>query len=167
MSEKNNQNKAVKKPQNPDTEYSGNLTPSAGRVKEAGYGKSMDLELADIGPNQAKNEAEIYDPEWKTENVAKVKPETNIIQPDDAGTTHDFEFGNMGIPNNPTSLLKNTNNTGVNTEFAGELAGNKINDRKEIGTRNFEFGAENEADLLPTEKSQHNKLKINRNNWTK
>lgn len=159
MSEKNNKNETVKKAKVSDTEYSGNLTPSApGRLKEAGYGKSMDLELADIGQNQAKNEAEIYNPKWNTEHTASVKPETNIIQPDDAKINQDFEFGNIGIKNNPINLLKNTEDTGLNSEFAGELAGNK-NNRKEIENQNFEFGGFGKKDKLSSKNRENTNFK--------
>jgi hypothetical protein len=161
---KKNKNETIKKAKVPDTEYSGNLNPSAtSRLKKAGYGKSMDLELADIGKNQAKNEAEIYYPGQNTEHNAKVIPETSIIQPDDAKINHEFEFGNMGIQNNPVNFLRNAEDTRLNAELAGEFAGYKMNGRKEIENQNFEFGDIDKKNKLPVENRQNNKFKNNPN----
>jgi hypothetical protein len=127
-----------------DVEYSGNITPSAGRLKEAGYGKSMDLELAEFGQNQALTE----DPIDNTRS-------------DNGQTRHHSEIGetdtqNHPNPDNPKFSPKESGFSGFDTGAAGEPAEtHDFNETEKKASSKFEFGSMNNVNKknkLPTPK---------------
>lgn len=132
-----------------DVEYSGNLTPSTSRLKEAGYDKSMDLELAEVGQTQV-TENQINNTRsdmGNMENTTELNPFTTITRSNNEQTHHNFEFGEMDTQN---SSGNNPNNPEFTTGTAGEPAGNPesdaINENGEQDSSNFEFGNMNNPD---------------------
>jgi hypothetical protein len=109
MAKKNAKNETLKKAQGMDTEYSGNITPSAGRVKEAGYGKTTDLELADVeteGAGTQKTNRGI-------EGAGEINPLVTGIAKTNTHINENFELGNLNMGNNQ---LEN-DNAGLNTDY--------------------------------------------------
>ena len=115
MTKKKTKNQSHQVSPVPDLDYSTPLTPDTGRVKEAGYGKSIDFELASFESTKAKKEAQGIDAALYQGN----KPETS---------NQNLEFANMDNPVDNQGNNVNKVNASLNkqdqlqAEYAAELA---------------------------------------------
>lgn len=139
------------------TEYSKDLTPVAtGRLMEAGYGKSTDFELAEIGDErtkeqaqkQARTEDEIYNARDTMKDVVEPAPVDTADRPI-KGTQQNYELGDMETRNTTAGPKENKNFAGFET---------KANTARENAQahNNFEFGAINEKTNLPEKPNKRN-----------
>jgi hypothetical protein len=132
-----------------DVEYSGNITPSAGRLKEADYGKSMDLELAEFGQNQALTEGPI-----------------DNTRSDNGQARHHFEIGETDTQNHPSpdNPKFNPKESGFNPKESGFNPKESGFNPKESGFTGFDTGAAGEPaethDFNETEKKASSKFEF-------
>ncbi|HEX3043825.1 MAG TPA: hypothetical protein VHY08_03645 [Bacillota bacterium] len=151
MVKKNGKKETVKKAATPDVEYSGNLTPSAGRVKEAGYGKTTDLELADVGKNYGGAGNENTNRGIETEG--EINPLVTGIAKTNTKTDENFEIGDLKMGN---GQLEN-DNAGLNRDYndappsTGDTTGN-LKDGSQPDY-NFEVADLDKKEKLPAEKA--------------
>ena len=149
MSKKNRNHETTKESKVPNMDYSPNLSPSAARLREAGYGKSMDLELAKTEENQAVEENQSLNTGLNMRNDS----EMNTAGTNDTQPNQNFELGNLETQNNQENNLNN--DALQNTGYTGELTNYKTNEFEGIANQpehDFEFG-----DLNPKNKYQSGK----------
>jgi hypothetical protein len=111
MVKKNAKKETIQKAVNPDTEYSENITPSAAKVKEAGYGKAMDLELADVENNPEVHETQKFN--RGIEDEGEINPLVTGVTKTNTKTDENFEFGNPEVGNNQME----NDNAGLNRDY--------------------------------------------------
>ena len=122
MPKKKTKKQTIKESPVPDQEYSSPLSPDTGRVKEAGYGKSTDLELASLENTKVKQKVQDTTVGLYSESLAAL-PGQN------------FKYGNLEDLNN---LAKNYNNLNASVnkqdilqnEYAAEFTPSPTNDSK-------------------------------------
>ena len=122
MPKKKTKNQTIKESPVPDQEYSSHLSPDTGSIKEAGYGKSTDLELASFENTEARKEVQDINVGLYSESLAAL-PGQN------------FKYGNLEDLNN---LAQNYNNLNASVnkqdilqnEYAAEFAPSPTNDSK-------------------------------------
>lgn len=133
-------------------EFSPDLTPCAARLKEAGYGKDANFELADIGREETKEQAQKQALTEDQVYHARTHPENDVTRPvDDNALGRDiqrnFEFGTI-IDQTGANPARDTGVTGFDAETAGETTGGAAENKAETHP-NFEFGVINQKNNLP------------------
>jgi hypothetical protein len=158
MVKKNGKKETIKKAGSPDAEYAGNITPSTGRLKEAGYGKTVDLELANTGNAGTQNVNR------GIEGAGEINPLVTGIAKTNTKTNENFEFGDLKAGNNQ---LEN-DNAGLNRDYndAPPSTGDTTGDLNEFGNElgnqpvvNFEVGDLEKKEQLPAKKSNPDEVK--------